>query len=480
MRPHAHIPTLLTMVAVLAPAARAAEPPLAVSPGEPSRIARVEARCPTFHWGAVPGATAYELGVYRVHADRDEPTMELTRRLPGSVSGWTPSLGACLERGARYAWSIRALVDGEETEWSRPMPFEVAAAAEPTELATALEVVRRHLVETGAEGLSGAAVAGAGDDPPGPSRRPAAAAPGPAAVAPAELVIDGGVVAGSFTGDGSTLTGVAAATLQGSVPSDFAAASHPHSADQITSGRFKDERIPHGIARDSEVAAGYLPKGGGTLSGGLIVEPQELDLPASFLYQDDLVIESTDAVLGLYSSPTGSFGSAVVLGETKPVSGIGTDKWAMVRETTFGGGDLRFTFGTDSRYDQNPTMVELTDDGGLVMPGKFSVSSSGEITGRGIARAFGFVSFQGLGRSSPNILSSEYVNGEYHITMDPSICAQTGENPIGLVSTLGDLISPYLVSYRAFCEHDRLEVQSWRRDGFGWAKIATPFSFVIF
>jgi hypothetical protein len=100
--------------------------PVPISPGDPSRIPLVEARCPAFSWGGVEGATRYELIVYRV-GEVEEATEPVVRQdLLGSASSWTPSLDRCLERGAQYAWIIRAVVGEEVSYWSSPWLFGVA------------------------------------------------------------------------------------------------------------------------------------------------------------------------------------------------------------------------------------------------------------------------------------------------------------------------------------------------------------------
>lgn len=121
--------------------------PVTVAPGSESGDA-VEAACPTFHWGTVAGARAYELAVYRVEESAEEAGMAepvLRERLPGSVGGWTPSLERCLEPGARYAWSIRAVGRKGASDWSIPRLFEVASRASEAELERALTVVREYL-----------------------------------------------------------------------------------------------------------------------------------------------------------------------------------------------------------------------------------------------------------------------------------------------------------------------------------------------
>lgn len=135
----------------------AAEVPVAVSPGSPTGAA-IESRCPTFSWGAVAGARSYELVVYRVGEEGEEPEAVMRQSFPAAVYSWTPSLGRCLERGGRYAWSVRAAGSKGASEWSAPSLFEVASGPSVEELEAALEVVGAYARRRTAEaGVSGAA-----------------------------------------------------------------------------------------------------------------------------------------------------------------------------------------------------------------------------------------------------------------------------------------------------------------------------------
>lgn len=125
-------------------AARAAEAPPAVSPGGASKLALVEARCPTFSWGEVEEARGYELVIYRLGKEGEELQPVLRRFFPGSVETWTPSLDLCLERGGRYAWSVRAVGETGASRWSAPSLFKVAPAPSAAELEDALRVVRSY------------------------------------------------------------------------------------------------------------------------------------------------------------------------------------------------------------------------------------------------------------------------------------------------------------------------------------------------
>ena len=142
--------------------------PTAVSPGDPARATRIESRCPTFSWWAPAGASDYELVVFDVREPDDPGEPVLRETIAGPAFAWTPDLERCLERGGRYAWSLRIL--GEPgSEWSEPRQFEVASGPTDEELRAALGIVRDYLARRGpgAERSSAvAAVAGGLDAPP--------------------------------------------------------------------------------------------------------------------------------------------------------------------------------------------------------------------------------------------------------------------------------------------------------------------------
>lgn len=129
--------------------------PEAVSPAAEAGEALVEARCPAFSWAGVEGANGYELVVLAV-SDGEEiastPQVVSRIRLAHGARSWTPSLGSCLERGGRYAWSVRALTEEGEGLWSRPALFRLATGPSVQEVEAALETLRRHLGEAPAGG----------------------------------------------------------------------------------------------------------------------------------------------------------------------------------------------------------------------------------------------------------------------------------------------------------------------------------------
>ncbi len=89
----------------------------------------------------------------------------------------------------------------------------------------------------------------------------------------------------------------------------------------------------------------------------------DLSLSSGPLQSDDILIESNDAVLGLYSSPQGSAGSAITFKEID--AGALVDTWAIVRETSSAGAGLRFMYGFNDNYFGNPTRVYFDGNGNV-------------------------------------------------------------------------------------------------------------------
>ena len=118
--------------------------PVTVSPGSPTGSV-IGDTCPTFSWGSVEGAKSYELVVYRVEEGSEEARPVLRQSFAGSVASWTPSLDRCLERGGQYAWSVRGVGNGKESEWSPPSLFQVASGPSEAEFEEAVAVVRQYL-----------------------------------------------------------------------------------------------------------------------------------------------------------------------------------------------------------------------------------------------------------------------------------------------------------------------------------------------
>lgn len=123
----------LILLLTLASPARS-DPPATVWPGANDKVVVIDQSCPTFTWKGVAGADGYELVLYQVQQQGsefflpEEGKARFWRRLPAENSSWTPSLKQCLEYGDVYAWAVRALTPGEQTEWSEISIFQVTAA----------------------------------------------------------------------------------------------------------------------------------------------------------------------------------------------------------------------------------------------------------------------------------------------------------------------------------------------------------------
>lgn len=198
---------LLAMLVVGSEGLAAAEVPLTVSPGSLHETVLIESRCPTFSWGTVTGAGAFDLAVYRLGVEPQDAEPVLRQRLPGSVSSWTPALGRSLASGGRYAWSMRTVGDDGESEWSDPRLFEISGVPTRAEVERALETLRSYLA---AERLEDRVLARTSEGPASArARLPRASAASPrASRVPAQ---------DDFAGISSWVPDVAPGTVEGRV-----------------------------------------------------------------------------------------------------------------------------------------------------------------------------------------------------------------------------------------------------------------------
>jgi hypothetical protein len=110
-------------------------------------------------------------------------------------------------------------------------------------------------------------------------------------------------------------------------------------------------------------AAGGVGIGTNSPLSPLHVETEEQGLPGAATTNEDITVESSDAIIGLYSDNNGLFGSGLVLGE---ITGAAlSDKWGLVR-TTGPSSKLYITYSVDSSYVGNAGIP-------------FTVASSGEV-----------------------------------------------------------------------------------------------------
>ncbi len=102
----------LTAGLLLGAAVLVADPPTPASPGNYERFATIVGSSPTFSWGGVPDASAYELAVFGVDELNLAPeTLEPVFRivLEGAPLSWTPGLDERLSAGGGYAWAVRSV-----------------------------------------------------------------------------------------------------------------------------------------------------------------------------------------------------------------------------------------------------------------------------------------------------------------------------------------------------------------------------------
>lgn len=129
------------------------------------------------------------------------------------------------------------------------------------------------------------------------------------------------------------------------------------------------------MARDNGAAADlYLQNEGGNVLVGpagtsrfglgttdpqasVHVQNLSLDVSSSAIESEDLVVESNDATLGLYSSAAGSWGSVLTMREMN--NGALANSWSIARRTSGGGGALHFTYGPNVGPAANPTLMRL-------------------------------------------------------------------------------------------------------------------------
>ena len=109
-----------------------------VSPGALDRFGMVEMRCPTFSWGFVPGALAYELVAYRMpEGEARELGSEdeaLFASITGSATSWTPSAEQCFDAGEGYVWFVRSVTELADDAGQLPVTPVVVAAIAPREI----------------------------------------------------------------------------------------------------------------------------------------------------------------------------------------------------------------------------------------------------------------------------------------------------------------------------------------------------------
>ncbi len=123
--------------------------------------------------------------------------------------------------------------------------------------------------------------------------------------------------------------------------------------DGITLGRQRVEAAPYAsfaLNAPFQTIGGDTFWEGGTFGIGTPLPLTKLHVEREFIGVDagdvdaniDVLVESTDAQLALYSDAAGTTGSALILGEL--IGGDLANTWTIRRETTSGGNELQFNF----------------------------------------------------------------------------------------------------------------------------------------
>ncbi len=164
---------------------------------------------------------------------------------------------------------------------------------------------------------------------------------------------DAGLTGGGTSGDvtlSANFGGTGAATT-------IARSDHYHSTLAASDG------AP--LAAVSIDADGNAGVGEATPLSRLHLANADLGLTIAALESDDLIVESGDASLGLYSSAAGTWASAVALKEVD--AGVLVDAWAIARQTSATGNpsSLHFTYGPSDHYGINPAMMVVTNTGDI-------------------------------------------------------------------------------------------------------------------
>jgi len=88
----------------------------------------------------------------------------------------------------------------------------------------------------------------------------------------------------------------------------------------------------------------------------------------------NVLIESPDSYLSLFSDDGANYGSAIIMAEMDGSENF-VNEWSMIRKTTTGGNDLLFSYGTDKDPWNNAVKLQMTS------AGKLQTNSLSSITG---------------------------------------------------------------------------------------------------
>ena len=114
----------------------------------------------------------------------------------------------------------------------------------------------------------------------------------------------------------------------------------------------------------------------------------DVGLTSASICNDDIIIEDGEAVLGLYSTSSGNYSSAIMLGEVD--AGVLGTKWSIYRTTAPVGGELRFSYGASNQYQSNPTILSLDGPNNRVGVGNTDPATTLDVSGIVRSRSGGF------------------------------------------------------------------------------------------
>ncbi|HED66099.1 MAG TPA: hypothetical protein ENJ09_11160 [Planctomycetes bacterium] len=134
-------------------------------------------------------------------------------------------------------------------------------------------------------------------------------------------------------------------------------------ADISSSALIDGKKVDPDFGARDVITSGRLMVGTNVPLGRARVSDAKLGLNASHLGSEDLVVESSDAFLGLVSDEVGTFGSGLTLRELN--GGLLKDAWALLRQTSAGGSDLRFTYGSDPLPERNAPILTMERSGNV-------------------------------------------------------------------------------------------------------------------
>lgn len=136
-----------------------------------------------------------------------------------------------------------------------------------------------------------------------------------------------------------------------------------------TRGLFTDDALQVGVGETAPLSR-------------LHVQQNDIGLGAADLLNEDLVVENGDAGIGVYSTDSGTRGSALHFGQFS--GGVLANKWSIFQNVTQD--DLRFKWGTNANWTNNPTLMVLSGSRGPTLDlfnndGSATVSLIGDPTG---------------------------------------------------------------------------------------------------